>query len=161
MKNIKLTIEMIPSTLWNANLREFLTKTSWDKVRKESYDKADNKCEICGGQGVYGRGHPVECHELWSYDDDNYIQKLEGVVSLCVLCHRVKHFGLSSLRGYREQCIKHMMKVNEWDRHEVINYIEMENELHKNRSNYDWNIDLSWVNDKSLNFKKKYRLIKS
>ena len=155
---MKLEIEMIPSTTWKINLREILTQTSWDIIRKESYEKAKHKCEICGGKGLYGKGHPVECHEIWSFDDDRKIQKLEGVISLCVLCHRVKHFGLSSLRGYKEQCISHLMKVNKIHKFEVIDHINRQIELNNERSMYDWNVDFSWINDKSLNLKKKYRI---
>lgn len=39
---------------------------------------------------------PVECHEVWDYDDDRKIQRLERRVALCPACHEVKHAGLAS-----------------------------------------------------------------
>ena len=69
---MKLTIELVPKTAWFSNLRSILARAAWDKLRKESYKNAAHKCEICGG---YGKKHPVECHEIWEYDDKNHIQK--------------------------------------------------------------------------------------
>lgn len=157
----KPKIELVPSTSWLNNLRELLTKTSWDKLRKASYAKANHHCEICNGQGVFGRGHPVESHEIWSYDENTNIQKLEGLTSLCPLCHRVKHFGLSSLRGQGEQCKKHMQKVNEWSYSKTNQHISEAFSLHKKRSKKDWNLDISWLKDKDVKFKKKYSHLQS
>lgn len=150
----KLLIELVPSTSWLNNLRKVLTKSSWDKIRLESYKKANYRCEICGGQGLYGKGHPVECHEIWSYDEINHIQKLDGVISLCILCHRVKHFGYSSMRGYTQQCKKHLMHVNSWSLSEVNKHINESFILFEKRSQWDWQLDLSWLKDKDIKFKK-------
>ena len=160
MKN-KLTIELVPSTSWMNNLRKVLKPSSWDRLRKESYKKANNRCEICGGKGLYGKGHAVECHEIWNYNDDLKVQKLEGLISLCTLCHRVKHFGFSSLRGYQEQCIKHLMRVNNWQRYQAQKYISECFKIHKERSKFQWQLDLSWLKDKKAEFKKDFSLYPS
>lgn len=76
---MKLTIELVPATSWGNNLRSRLPKKSWNAIRKRVYKEADFKCEICGG---VGKRHPVECHEVWEYDDVNHIQSLVGFVAL-------------------------------------------------------------------------------
>ena len=87
-----LTIELVPSTCWFSNVRDHVSKSIWDKLRKATYRQSNYRCEICGDRGSK---HPVECHEIWHYDDDKYIQTLTGLTALCPDCHRVKHIGLA------------------------------------------------------------------
>lgn len=140
-----LKIELVPTTAWGCNLRSILSKKEWDFIRKESYKKTNYRCEICDGVGIYGKGHPVECHEVWEYDDVNHVQKLVGVQSLCVACHRVKHAGLWCMKGQKHFIINHLMKINR------INYVEANKQLseafkiHENRSNYNWELDLEYL----------------
>ena len=47
----RLTVELIPRTLFFSNVRTLLPKKYWNIIRKDSYDKAENKCEICGDTG--------------------------------------------------------------------------------------------------------------
>ena len=68
-----LTVELVPKTAWYKNLRSELPEGKWDQLRKHSYRLAEYKCEICTGKGDKW---PVECHEIWDYDDVNHIQKL-------------------------------------------------------------------------------------
>ena len=156
--NPKLFIELVPSSSWTNNLRKILTSASWDKLRKNSYKKANYQCEICGEVGVFGKGHKVECHEIWSYNDVLNIQKLEGLISLCPICHRVKHFGLSSIRGYSNQCKNQLIKVNNWNLNQVEEHISQAFAIHKKRSKKKWTLDLSWLNDKEIKFKKEYSI---
>lgn len=80
----KLLIELIPKTCHYSNVRTTVSKQEWDKIRFISYAAADNKCEICGDVGTnQGYKHNVECHEIWEYDDENHIQRLIGLISLC------------------------------------------------------------------------------
>ena len=52
MKNEpKLTVELIPATVFFNNVRSALDKKDWDRLRRESYGKANHKCEICGDTG--------------------------------------------------------------------------------------------------------------
>ena len=71
---MKLTIELVPQSSWGNNLRSEanLSKGQWDKLRKESYRKANYKCEICGEKGPKW---PVECHEIWHYDDEKHTRE--------------------------------------------------------------------------------------
>lgn len=155
----KLEIELVPASMWKCNLREFLTSKSWDLVRRASYLKANNSCEICGGKGVFGRGHPVECHEIWEFNDLTKVQKLKGVTALCTICHRTKHFGLSSLRGWTDQCKNQLKKVNNWNTMEVVSHINMSFSLFERRKNEEWNMDLNWLKEiqSQIVFKPKYK----
>ena len=80
----KLIPELIPSNTWYNNVRSIVSKDEWDIIRRKSYKFANYKCQICGDSGInQGYKHPVECHEIWEFDDKNKIQYLIGFISLC------------------------------------------------------------------------------
>lgn len=138
----KLTIELVPSTSWYNNVRSMVSKKEWDLIRKKCYQTSNYICDICNGKG---KRHPVECHEIWEYNDKEKIQKLIGLTSLCPSCHRVKHAGYSISQGKEELIIKQLEKVNNINRNSAINLIDEAFMLHEKRSNYEWNVDISYL----------------
>jgi hypothetical protein len=143
MEKPKLTIELVPSTCWFSNVRSELPKKEWDRLRKESYGKANYVCEICGGSGRdQGYKHPVECHEIWHYDDDNKIQTLEGLISLCPRCHQCKHMGRTTIIGQQAVAFKHMEEVNGWTHKEVVDYVAQAFLEHRWRSGFEWKLNV-------------------
>lgn len=148
MKKIKLTVELIPTTSFYKNVRSILPKKEWDRLRKKSYQKAKNKCQICGDVGTnQGYKHKLECHEIWEYKKDG-TQLLKELVSLCPRCHQVKHIGRSMKVGLRKKVIAHMMKVNNWTEKETLTYIGYAFQEHKLRSKIKWKINLSVLTEK-------------
>lgn len=155
-KQPKLLVELIPSTCHYSNVRTTVTASEWDKIRFISYEKANNKCEICGDTGKnQGYKHNVECHEIWDYDDVNHIQKLTGLISLCPTCHQVKHIGRAIIIGKQAICYRQLGKVNKWTQTEINNHILESFELHKKRSKYQWELDLSLLEQEPYNIKLK------
>lgn len=153
----KLTVELVPKTCWFSNIRTTLPRKEWDRLRKEQYAKADYKCEICGGTGLeQGVKHPVECHEIWEYDDKKKVQKLKGLIALCPNCHMVKHFGRTSAIGKQADALKHIEKVNGWDHKDTVTYIAKCFETYSKRSKEQWDLDISVL---SKNFKVDKKLI--
>jgi len=116
--------DLIPKTSWFDNLRSVLSQDEWDVVRKAAYRIAGYQCEICGGSGlVQGFDWPVECHERWEFDDAGWTglgtigtQYLTGVQALCPMCHKVKHFGFSTVRDaeFASRGRDWLAKVNDW-----------------------------------------------
>jgi len=148
-KKAKLSVELVPSTCWYSNVRTTLPQKEWDRLRKESYEKADYKCEICGQTGLeQGYKHRLECHEIWHYDDSMKIQKLMGLISLCPRCHQTKHFGRSSAIGLQDAVLTHMEQVNGWDHKESVTYIAECFQKHAERSKSEWKLDISVLSDK-------------
>jgi hypothetical protein len=112
---LRLTIELVPATCWQANARDLLARASWDRLRREVYAASGHRCAICGAAGR------LHCHEVWRYDDANHIQHLDGFVALCAWCHHVKHIGLARLLADRgkldyERVVAHFLRVNGCDR---------------------------------------------
>ena len=139
---MKLTIELVPQTCWYSNVRSNVTKKDWDIIRKKCYSNANYKCEICGG---VGKTHPVECHEIWEYDDTNLTQKLIGLISLCPTCHKVKHIGLARINGEDQICINQLMKVNKWDRTTTLLHIDEAFKLWEFRSQSKWILNIDFL----------------
>lgn len=138
---MKLFIELVPSTSWYNNLRKALPKEEWDRIRKKCYANAGFKCEICGAKGM------LNCHEIWKYDDAKHIQKLEGFVALCELCHHIKHIGLSNILASEgkldmDRVIEHFMKVNGCDRKTFEQHEKEAFSEWKRRSSRDWKVVL-------------------
>jgi hypothetical protein len=139
-----LTIELVPSSTWYNNVRSAVTPAEWDKIRRQVYRQANNKCEICGGKGPKW---PVECHEVWEYDDEANTQTLVKMIALCPNCHAVKHIGRTSVSGDLEAAIKHLCTVNGWSRNEAKMYIEASFEVWAMRSNKEWTVNIQALND--------------
>jgi hypothetical protein len=139
---VKLTIELVPKTCWFANLRSIVKSEDWDILRKETYKLAGYYCEICGGKGVQW---PVECHEVWEYDDERKIQRLKKLIALCPSCHEVKHVGYANIRNRGEIAIKHLAKINEWSINEAEVYVKQCFETWVRRSKFNWHLDLSYL----------------
>ncbi len=139
----KLTVELIPSTSWFKNLRSQLTKSEWDRIRKNIYRRANYKCEICGG---IGHKHPVECHEIWEYTEDG-IQRLTGLIALCPSCHQVKHLGFAQMQGNLDKALNHLAMVNDITYQEAYNYAAQVFKEYRTRSKQTWDLDLTYLEE--------------
>lgn len=137
---MKLTIELVPRTSWMNNVRAVLTAKQWNALRGMVADRAYNVCQICGGEGP---AHPVECHEIWEYNERTAIQHLAGMIALCPDCHMVKHFGFARVQGKEELALKHFMKINGLKKKEAQAKISEAFKVWRERSKIDWKLDLS------------------
>lgn len=146
MKHYPLTIELVPKTAWYTNVRSNVSKEEWDRIRKKSYQNAGYVCEICGDTGLnQNHKHPVECHEIWQYDDLNHVQKLTGLISLCPNCHTVKHPGLAQMKGKLETVIRQLQKVNSMTFEEAAEYLQESFLKWIDRSQHEWTLDIEYL----------------
>jgi hypothetical protein len=147
----KLTLNLVPSTMWYLNLRKILTNKSWKNLTTECFNLSNNVCEICGMTGIYNNGKiKLECHEEWEFDEVNKIQKLKKLLALCVMCHRTKHAGLWFLKGKRDSIIKHLMFVNKLSKIEAIDLVNKEFINFEERSQFYWNLDIKIIKNNPL-----------
>ena len=164
MKTLKLTIELVPDSAWNQNIRSILPNGAWEKIRQEVLEKSGNKCVICGARGK------LNCHEVWEYDDvasgrkrnpseapvytgakgdQNHTQRLAGFLALCNLCHAVKHLGFAGIQADKnqgpdfEKLVKHFMKVNACNRLDFLKHQKEAYEKFEERSHFEWALDLN------------------
>lgn len=151
---LKLTIELVPSSSWTDNVRAVVSKKQWDYLKSQVSSRAYNVCEICGGVGPK---HPVECHEIWSYDNKKLIQKLEGMTALCPNCHMVKHIGLAGIMGKKVQALRHLMAVNKMTITQAETYVAEAFKVWAERSQKTWKLDLSHLEEYGIDVNKLKR----
>lgn len=141
----RLEVELVPQTCWWSNVRSQVTKTQWETCKRFVRTRSRDRCEVCGGRGMKW---PVECHEIWNYDDENQIQTLVGLVALCPDCHAAKHIGRtlsveSSQRG--EHVLRHIMTINRWGYEHLEQYLDKVFAIHSIRSEWVWSLDVSYL----------------
>lgn len=136
----KLTVDLVPRDQWGSNLSQALKGKRWDTLRKETYRRANNRCEVCGG---VGKQHPVDAHEVWEYDASSKMQRLVRLIALCPACHEVKHFGRAVVIGRQNEAAAHLAEVNGWGPAEVRRHVMEAMAEWEARNEIDWTLDLS------------------
>ena len=137
-----LTVELVPRTSWFQNVRSHVTGEQWDRLKRLTFRRAGYACEICGGKGDRW---PVECHEVFAYDDERHVQRLVRLMALCPPCHEVKHIGLSGIRGRGAAALSQLARVNGWTTRDAELYLEVCFETWHRRSRHGWNLDLTYL----------------
>lgn len=138
---MKLTAELVPSTVWYSSLYRLLPKDVWNSIREGIIAKNGRKCQICGE--VNGK---MNLHEIWNYDDAKHLQRLDGFILLCEMCHHVKHIGLAGILANERrldynEVIKHFCSVNSCSEIEFHEHVKSAFEIWNRRSQYQWKQD--------------------
>lgn len=145
---MKLNVELIPKTCHGSNVRTLIPAKFWTKLRKKSYEDANHVCEVCGQKGKdIGYKHDLECHEIWSYNPETGVQKLEGLISLCPLCHLCKHIGRALAMRKTKLVYEHMRKMNNITQEELDLYLNDIFFEYKALSQLRWTLDLSILSE--------------
>lgn len=138
---MKLTVELVPSTVWFSSLYRLMSRETWNSIRDGIITENGRKCQICGEtSGI------MNLHEIWEYDDANYVQKLKGFVLLCKMCHHVKHIGLAGILADEgkldyNDVIKHFCKVNSCSEKDFEKHVDRAFEIWRERSKHQWKQD--------------------
>ena len=138
---IPLSIELIPASTWEKNVRSE-RKNEWDLIRKKTYKLNNHTCEICGANKEM-----MESHESWSFDFKTKIQKLISLHCYCHMCHRTKHYGLASLLGEEKMVNAHILKINNWKMEDLNKYLDEVLTQFNERSSVLWQLDLSYLDN--------------
>jgi predicted house-cleaning noncanonical NTP pyrophosphatase (MazG superfamily) len=138
---LELTIELVPSTVWYSSLYRLLPREVWDKIRNETIKNNGRKCQVCGE--TEGK---MNLHEIWEYDDVKHVQKLDGFILLCEMCHHVKHIGLAGILANEgkldyNEVIEHFCKVNDCTKKEFEKHRTEAFDVWQKRSEYEWKQD--------------------
>jgi hypothetical protein len=137
----KLNFELVPDGCWYSNLRSMLSPKDWNMIKKDAKVRSGGECTICGK-----KTDKLDAHEVWSYDIEKGIQKLENVISVCKDCHSVIHIGYTQLKGNIERAEQHYLKVNNCTYAEYRQDLNKANLLHKERNKVsEWKLDLTWL----------------
>jgi hypothetical protein len=118
-----------------------MSREVWDSIRNDFIKENGRKCQVCGETSG-----TMNLHEIWNYDDKKHVQKLEGFILLCRMCHHVKHIGLAGILANQgkldyDKVIEHFCKVNDCTKKEFEKYKAKAFEIWRERSEYEWNQD--------------------
>ena len=143
LNDAKLLIELIPKSSWGVNLRTSIPQKNWRLLGADCIDRAGHNCEICGAPEKKGR--PLECHEVWQYDEKTVVQKLVRLIALCKDCHRVKHAGRALNNGEGYLVTRHLQKVNDWTDKQIQDHLTETREKWLRHSMLEWLVDINLV----------------
>jgi hypothetical protein len=138
---LKLTAELVPSTVWFSSLYRLMPRDAWDNIRNGIIKEKGRKCQICGEtEGT------MNLHEIWEYDDVKHVQKLKGFILLCRMCHHIKHIGLAGILADEgkldyDELMKHFCKVNDCSEKEFKKHVDNAFEVWRERSRHQWKQD--------------------
>lgn len=142
----RLTIELIPRTCFNSNVRSHVDRETWNRLRRWCYQRAGYTCEACGATDC-----EMHAHEVWRYDDFGN-QVLVRLMALCKSCHNVKHIGRAIMSGRGHAALQHLMRVNGWGdgvrstgRSLAARYIINCFAECDARGRERWSLDLNWL----------------
>lgn len=138
----KIRVELVPETCMWSNVRSNVTRREWEVCKAFVRERSGSRCEICGG---VGRRWPVECHEIWDYDDDNQVQTLVGLIALCPPCHEATHFGRAELLGNEQRAFAQIMRVNGWTSEHTQQYIDVQYKIWHLRSQVPWRLNIDYL----------------
>jgi hypothetical protein len=160
-------MELIPEPLWGRNVRN--NPRLWDKLRFPAYRATNYHCQICDwasetvleleskfiARFVTTSEHSLEAHEIWEYEIDHRaksgIQRLVGIVALCELCHRVKHWDAPMFPDAEvemerlKRLKKHCLEVNGWTEADFAEHEAAARAELAYRNTLKWTQDLSLV----------------
>lgn len=136
-----MSIELVPSTVWESSVYKLMSREVWDSIRNDFIKENGRKCQVCGETSG-----TMNLHEIWNYDDKKHVQKLEGFILLCRMCHHVKHIGLAGILANQgkldyDKVIEHFCKVNDCTKKEFEKHKAKAFEIWRERSEYEWNQD--------------------
>ncbi len=140
-----LFVDLIPQSCWFSDVRTCVRPESWKRVRTMVYGRAENRCETCGRAADKAQGVWMEAHERWEYLDDEGVQRLRRLICLCGACHSVTHFGLASRRGEGDAAFGHLLAVTGMTQAEAERHVEEAFARWRERSERDWELDLSML----------------
>lgn len=155
-----LAVSMVPLGNWTKNVRSVVARDVWEAMRY--YFRATSRmpaymrrlslptpdrhtpieCDCCGVQR-----DNLELHEVWSFDDDGLVQKLEAFAPICDRCHNVVHFGRASQLGLGDQTFEHLKAVNGLTKGKATKHIERAYAIWKKRSSKSYAVDMQLLED--------------
>lgn len=145
-KKFKLTIELVPSTMWSKSLYQLYKRRNqldkWREIKRELFEEEGRRFWICGAENTR-----LEAHQFWEYDDKNKVQRLVGIHHICSMCHKVKHIGFwcyteKGIRRLRkeglskEDLVNHFCTVNNCSREDFEEHEREAFRIWEERSKY-------------------------
>jgi hypothetical protein len=127
---MRLIPVLIPRPLWGINAHRLLAGEQWQRMRRDTFSRDNHQCVICQQQ------RQLECHEVFSYDDNTGKAVLERLESRCPNCHDCNHLGRLRKKdpeGFKRALVR-ISDINNMKPKEVILLVKEAFLLHSTRT---------------------------
>lgn len=128
--SLKLIPVLIPKPLWGVNAHNLLEGQCWQNIRRNTFLRSDYCCVICQ------RKKPLECHEVFKFDDEKGVAVLLRLEGRCEDCHACNHLGrLKKVnpKGFK-RALAYIGFVNQITPQVVIRIVGEAFDVHKSRT---------------------------
>ncbi|CAL5219776.1 g1679 [Coccomyxa viridis] len=143
---VPLTVDAIPeNVLPYANLSNLLSKEDWDNLCRTTARAANYRCQISGGCNPDSQ-NPVQCQEVWAFDDDRAEMRLVGLQAVCSEIYLAKRLLRQLDDNTRQTAMWTLQALNDWTIMEAEAYLQYIDGIARDRSRKPWTVDLSWLN---------------
>lgn len=124
-------------------LLPLLTPMERTELKRNVFLAANYRCEACGQRG---KDHPVECHDVWEFDSELMVQRLEGLHAYCPECHDVRHTAdrlanPETTNSVMRDVLSMMSMVNGWSRKDVEKHLKDWDDLRASLAGRRWSLD--------------------
>ena len=109
-------------------------------MREDALEAACHTCEICGDTPPPIYGDPLNCHEVWLYDDKRRLATLASLRIQCSKCDGAVHMGRTVAHGGRNVAISQLCRVNGMTREEAGRLYSQAMSVWAKRSKKIWRI---------------------
>lgn len=147
-QTLKLKIERVPRSCSWSKVNKKVPRKYWDIIKKATFQKANNVCEICRG---IGKQIPLMCHEVWEYDDTLNIQRLSHFQALCPPCYAAIHFKELLPRSGQTASTRRFMIINLLNQKIATKIIRTVHKQFIIRSTRQWKLDIEHLREFGLN----------
>jgi hypothetical protein len=137
-----LEVEIVPQSSWYKNARDILPESRWRRLSRARSERACHRCEVCDELSLHRR---LDLHERWHYDDESGIQRLVGLISLCVNCHAVVHYGRTMVHGDPDAAFQRLRTINGWSDQETDAHIGEVSRVAEQRGQTEWALDVTYI----------------
>lgn len=119
----RITADIHPDGSLRA-IRSRLLQEEWIELRRKVSKDAGYRCEACGRRG---KDHPVETHDIWTFDSETGVQTLVCVKAFCPECHRVRHLNEEIRDDFElprfQELVSWTSLVNGWSRKDAERHL--------------------------------------
>lgn len=104
--------------------------------------RADWRCEICGGPEDSTQNRYLSCHERWDWQEARGVQRLARLMALCVACDAVTHLGRYLIHHDDDSVPRaHLAAVRGWTEEQAASHMKQAWDLWRQRPNITWEMD--------------------
>jgi len=139
----ELYVDILPKGS-NISLRRLLSDNDFYRLRNLLVKRVAYRCEICGEECISSERKYLEVCELFSFNFNTHVQRLERLIAICKPCYKTTKLLDKDL------ALEHLMDINGLDKEDAKQHIFEAFDTWKTRSEIKWTVELSIITNSGL-----------